>query len=157
MRFLMSKKTAKTTVVAFKVEQELADLLNSLPNKSAFIRKAIAAQLGVSCPLCKGAGVVTRAVNDHFVPLIEEFKHQSCVSCGNMIEVPVEAEDMDKESRSRLEQFLLGGPLYCNSCYEVAPSCDDCGWHIDKEHEKQHHLKSHCGDDCEISHDLPKQ
>ena len=55
MRFLMSKKTAKTTVVAFKVEQELADLLNSLPNKSAFIRKAIAAQLGVSCPLCKGA------------------------------------------------------------------------------------------------------
>ncbi|MEY4947750.1 MAG: hypothetical protein RIR22_2451, partial [Planctomycetota bacterium] len=32
----MSKKTAKTTVVAFKVEQELADLLNSLPNKSAF-------------------------------------------------------------------------------------------------------------------------
>ena len=110
----MSKKTAKTTVVAFKVEQELADLLNSLPNKSAFIRKAIAAQLGVSCPLCKGAGVVTRAVNDHFVPLIEEFKHQSCVSCGNKIEVPVEAEDMDKESRSRLEQFLLGGSLYCN-------------------------------------------
>ena len=131
----MSKKTAKTTVVAFKVEQELAHLLNSLPNKSAFIRKAIAAQLGVSCPLCKGAGVVTRAVNDHFVPLIEEFKHQSCVSCGNKIEVPVEAEDMDKESRSRLEQFLLGGPLYCNSCYEVAPSCDDCGWHIDKDQE----------------------
>lgn len=149
----MSKKTAKTTVVAFKVEQELADLLNSLPNKSAFIRKAIAAQLGVSCPLCKGAGVVTRAVNDHFVPLIEEFKHQSCVSCGNKIEVPVEAEDMDKESRSRLEQFLLGGPLYCNSCYEVAPSCDDCGWHIDKDQEKQHHLKSHCGDECDIPHE----
>lgn len=153
MRFLMSKKTAKTTVVAFKVEQELADLLNSLPNKSAFIRKAIAAQLGVSCPLCKGAGVVTRAVNDHFVPLIEEFKHQSCVSCGNKIEVPVEAEDMDKESRSRLEQFLLGGPLYCNACYEIVPSCDDCGWHIDKEQEEQHHLKSHCGDECDISHE----
>ena len=67
--------------------------------------------------------------------------------------MPVEAEDMDKESRSRLEQFLLGGPLYCNACYEIAPSCDDCGWHIDKEQEEQHHLKSHCGDECDISHE----
>ena len=35
-----------------KVESELAELLDKLPNKSAFIRNAIAAQLGVACPLC---------------------------------------------------------------------------------------------------------
>ena len=29
----MSKKNAKTAVVAFKVETELADILNQLPNK----------------------------------------------------------------------------------------------------------------------------
>ena len=57
---------AEDRVVAFKVEEELADLLNKLPNKSAFIRKAIAAQLGMACPLCNGKGVVPRGVHDHY-------------------------------------------------------------------------------------------
>ena len=42
----MTPKPLKTKVVAFKVESELADLLSKIPNKSAFIRKAIAAQQG---------------------------------------------------------------------------------------------------------------
>ena len=42
------RKPAKTAVVAFKVESELAELLDKLPNKSAFIRNAIAAQLGAT-------------------------------------------------------------------------------------------------------------
>ncbi len=149
-------KTAKTTVVAFKVEQELAELLNSLPNKSAFIRKAIAAQLGVSCPLCKGAGVVTRVVNGHFLPLMEEFKHRACAGCGDKIEVPFEADDLSKESRSRMEQFLLGGPLYCNACYVSTPSCNDCGWHMDKQQLEKHHLANHCDDNCEADHEEPQ-
>ena len=71
----MSRRPQKTrpqkpTVVAFKVEKELADLLNKLPNKSAFIRKAIEAQLGRACPLCNGKGVVPRGVHDHYVPLL---------------------------------------------------------------------------------------
>ena len=37
------KKKQRKTLVAFKVEAELADLLNQLPNKSAFIRAAIGA------------------------------------------------------------------------------------------------------------------
>ena len=41
----MGRRQPKTAVVAFKVETELAELLNKLPNKSAFIRKAIAAQM----------------------------------------------------------------------------------------------------------------
>ena len=48
------KKPGKSQIVAFKVEDELADFLDKLPNKSEFIRKAIAAQLGVACPLCRG-------------------------------------------------------------------------------------------------------
>ena len=61
----MSRKPSKTAVVAFKVEEELAEFLNKLPNKSAFIRKAIAAQLGMACPLCNGKGLVPRGVHDH--------------------------------------------------------------------------------------------
>ena len=41
----MTRKQSKPAVVAFKVEEELAQLLDKLPNKSAFIRKAIAAHL----------------------------------------------------------------------------------------------------------------
>ncbi|MFN6054298.1 MAG: hypothetical protein ACK47R_26015 [Planctomycetia bacterium] len=145
----MNRKTPKTAIVAFKVEQELADLLNNLPNKSDFIRKAIAAQLGVPCPLCKGGGVVSRGISDRFLPLVEQFRNQNCQGCGTKIEIPIGKGDMDTETYSRLEQYLLGGPLYCNSCYSQAPACDDCGWHIDKEHTQQHHLVSHCSDHCE--------
>ena len=62
----MPKKTPKTAVVAFKVEEELAEFLNQLPNKSDFIRKAIAAQMSMACPLCNGAGQVSRWTHDHY-------------------------------------------------------------------------------------------
>jgi hypothetical protein len=54
----------KRTLIALKVDEDLANFLNKLPNKSAFIRKAIAAQLNLSCPLCLGSGVVTKDVYD---------------------------------------------------------------------------------------------
>jgi hypothetical protein len=135
-------KHPKTAVVAFKIENELAELLNKLPNKSAFIRKAIAAQLGIACPLCHGQGVVARGVHDHFAPLLVKFNHRSCDSCGSDMNLPLDPADLDVESRNRLEQFFLGGPLYCDGCYEKAPECDDCGWHITPdrvaEHQKVH-------------------
>jgi hypothetical protein len=137
-------KPPKTAVVAFKVENELAELLNQLPNKSAFIRKAIAAQLGVACPLCQGKGLVPRGVHDHFAPLLAQFKSRSCDGCGHELNVPLDAE-LDADSRARLEQFFLGGPLYCDGCYETAPSCDDCGWHIRPERAAEHARTAHHG------------
>src|SRR3954465_13286090 len=103
-------KPPKTDVVAFKVEKELADLLNKLPNKSAFIRRAIASQLGRACPLCQGKGVVPRGVHDHYAPLLERYSERGCEGCGNTLPVPRDPVELDPESRERLEQFLLGGP-----------------------------------------------
>src|ERR1700734_694966 len=122
-------KPPKDAVVAFKVEKELADLLNKLPNKSAFIRNAIAAQLGIDCPLCHGKGVVKRGMHDHFAPLVAQFYHRSCDSCGSEMNLPLDPGELDGETRDRLEQFFLGGPLYCDGCYDKAPECHDCGWH----------------------------
>jgi hypothetical protein len=139
----MSRKLPKTKVVAFKVESELAELLNNLPNKSAFIRKAIAAQLGVSCPLCHGNGVIPRGLHEHYAPLLAQFNSRHCDGCGNELNLPLDPGDLDDESRSRLEQFFLGGPLYCNGCYDKAPSCDDCGWHISPDLAAEHHRKAH--------------
>ena len=137
----MSRKPPKTEVVAFKVEKELADLLNKLPNKSAFIRNAIAAQLGVACPLCKGQGVVSRGVHDHYAPLLAISRN--CDGCGNEMALPLESGGLADEDHIRLEQFFLGGPLYCGGCYEKAPSCDDCGWHIQSDRVAEHHQKVH--------------
>jgi hypothetical protein len=139
----MSNKPPKTKVVAFKVEEELAELLDKLPNKSAFIRKAIAAQLGVACPLCHGNGVVARGVHDHYAPLLTRFSSRSCEGCGNELNVPLDPGDLDPENRTRLEQFFLGGPLYCDGCYDKAPSCDDCGWHITPDRAAEHQRKAH--------------
>src|ERR1700730_7579182 len=105
----MTPKPLKTKVVAFKVETELADLLSKIPNKSAFIRKAIAAQLGVACPLCHGKGVVPRGVHDHYAPLLAKFSSRDCDSCGSALNLPTEPGELDDACRSRLEQFLLGG------------------------------------------------
>jgi hypothetical protein len=139
----MTLKPLKTKVVAFKVEAELADLLAKIPNKSAFIRKAIAAQLGVACPLCHGKGVVPRGVHDHYAPLLTKFSHRNCDGCGDDLHLPPDPGDLSEEARSRLEQFFLGGPLYCDGCYDKAPSCDDCGWHIQPDRAAEHIRKAH--------------
>lgn len=139
----MSRKPPKTAVVAFKVEAELAEFLNKLPNKSAFIRKAIAAQLGMACPLCNGAGVVPRGVHDHYAPLLTRFNSRECEGCGDALPLPREPGDLSPEDRSRLEQFFHGGPLYCDGCYDKAPTCDECGWHIKEDHVAEHHREAH--------------
>ncbi|MFQ3649804.1 MAG: hypothetical protein SNJ75_05675 [Gemmataceae bacterium] len=140
---MASQKPAKNAVVAFKVEKELAELLDKLPNKSAFIRKAIEAQLGRACPLCQGKGVVPRGVHDHFAPLLTKLAHRNCDGCGEDIALPRDPGELDDASRARLEQFFLGGPLYCAPCYEKAPECSDCNWHITSDRVAEHIKKSH--------------
>src|SRR5258708_7718903 len=139
----MARKPPKTAVVAFKVENELAELLNKLPNKSAFIRKAIAAQLGVACPLCNGKGVVPRGVHDHYAPLLKEFSSRSCDSCGHQLNLPLDSGERRADPRSRLEQFSRGGPLSGDGCYEKAPSCDAGGWHTRAARVAEHPRQAH--------------
>jgi hypothetical protein len=139
----MSRNAPKTAVVAFKVEEELAEFLNKLPNKSAFIRKAIAAQLGMACPLCNGKGVVPRGVHDHYAPLIQKMNHRHCDGCGNELPLPRESGELAPEEQNRLAQFFHGGPLFCDPCYDKAPPCDDCGWHIAPDRVEEHHRQAH--------------
>jgi hypothetical protein len=143
----MSRKQPKTAVVAFKVEEELAEFLNKLPNKSAFIRKAIAAQLAIACPLCNGAGTVPRGVHDHYAPLLNKFNSRHCDGCGDNLPLPKDAGDLAPEDRERLEQFFHGGPLYCDGCYDKAATCDDCGWHIAPDHVAAHQRQAHTVED----------
>lgn len=53
----------RETMVTIRVDQYLANMLKSIPNRSAFIRDAIRDALARQCPVCHGAGVL--AVADH--------------------------------------------------------------------------------------------
>lgn len=142
----MSSKSGRNTLVAFKVEAELAELLNRLPNKSAFIRQALAAHLGVCCPLCNGKGLVARGIHDHYAPLIDANRTKGCLHCGGKLQLSGDPSELCPEDRARLEQFLLGGPLYCDTCYHTAPPCGACGWHIDRDHISEHMRLAHSGE-----------
>ncbi len=140
-------KSQKSNIVAFKVEDELAVFLNNLPNKSEFIRKAILAQFGMTCPLCTGSGVVPRGVHEHYGPVIKAQNKRPCEKCKSAVEIPLTVEAAAGLEKDRFEQFLRGGPLYCTKCYPTIPECDDCGWHVPMERVAEHfkavHAHSH--------------
>ncbi len=137
------KKPQKKQIVAFKVEDELADFLDKLPNKSEFIRKAILAQFGMTCPLCTGTGVVDKGIHDHFEPVIGANTTRHCDKCKTPVSFPLNLDAAPSADRERYRQFLHGGPLYCTKCYPTAPPCHDCGWHVMMERVAEHFKKVH--------------
>jgi len=136
-------KGAKNSVVAFKVPSELADFLNKLENKSAFIRKAIAAQVETVCPLCRGAGRISGGLRDHFAILLQQYQSRICDGCGTSKPLPSDSGELTLEHQSRLEQVIHGGPMYSDECYDKAPASNDCGMHINVEQVAEHHRKAH--------------
>ena len=55
-----------TRVLSLRLPADLAAALDHLPNRSEFIRDAIAAYLGALCPTCLGTGrVVQPGTLDH--------------------------------------------------------------------------------------------
>src|SRR4029079_3030338 len=104
----MARKSPKSKIVAFKVEEELADFLDNLPNKSDFIRKAILAQFGMTCPLCGVSGVGRRGVHDHYKPVIAAENKRPCEKCKTDVAVPLSSDGLAPADRKRLEQFLHG-------------------------------------------------
>ncbi|HSQ57438.1 MAG TPA: hypothetical protein VLM40_17075 [Gemmata sp.] len=142
-RKIEREKKQKSQIVAFKVEDDLAEFLDKLPNKSEFIRKAILAQFAMNCPLCAGTGVVEKGVHNHFEPVIAEHNSRPCDKCKALVAFPLTPEAAAPADRDRIKQFLHGGPLYCAKCYTTAPPCDDCGWHVMMEKVAEHFKKVH--------------
>jgi hypothetical protein len=136
-------KTQKSQIVAFKVEEELAKFLDNLPNKSEFIRKAILAQFGMTCPLCTGSGVVPRGIHTHYKPIIAGHDTRPCEKCKAAVAFPLTLDAAAPADQKRIGQFLHGGPLYCTKCYPTMSSCDDCGWHVGNEKMVEHFKKVH--------------
>ncbi len=56
----------KESVISFKADQKLSEILQNIPNRSEFIRKAILDALESTCPLCKGSGILTASQKEHW-------------------------------------------------------------------------------------------
>ena len=111
------KNARKSATVAFKVEGALADYLDGLPNKSDFIRRAIYAQLGVSCPLCRGTGSVTTRVHDQFASFLDKYELHHCDGCGDEFALPKDADMATGILRDVVANAAAGDKEYCVPCY----------------------------------------
>jgi len=47
-----------TVRMTIRLPEELAEILDQLPNRSAFVRDALLERLGSLCPQCRGTGVL---------------------------------------------------------------------------------------------------
>ncbi len=72
----------KQTVVSFRVDQHLAEILDSLPDKSAFIREAILRRFHTECAFCQGRGVLPRELAQWLEARLPRTEGLECRCCG---------------------------------------------------------------------------
>ena len=71
----------KEEIITFKVDQPLATIIKSFPNRSEFIRNAVSAALESVCPLCRGTGILSPDQQRHFREFSSEHKISECKQC----------------------------------------------------------------------------
>lgn len=71
----------KQTVVSFRVDQHLAEILNDIPDKSAFIRDAILQRFHTVCPFCRGRGVLPKVLAEWLKARTPDFEAVECTCC----------------------------------------------------------------------------
>ena len=85
--------TKKHDIVSFKVDSELREALEHVPNRSEFIRSAIRAALKGECPLCRGTGILTAEERRHWDAFIRHHAVRTCDSCHAVHLVCLEGDD----------------------------------------------------------------
>ncbi|MEI6234014.1 MAG: hypothetical protein WCT04_13240 [Planctomycetota bacterium] len=137
----MNHEKAKQRIVTFKLEEEFAGFLDTLPNKSEFIRKALLAALMEPCPVCNGKGSVPRSLRADLQKIFAEREFVPCSQCG--YDFPLDAEKKRKglNDKDRIKQYMKGGEFYCDDCYPKTQACEDCGEHVAGKRMAGHKLK----------------
>ena len=135
-------------IVAFKVEPELAALLDAMPNKSEFIRAAVQGRLSSACPLCRGTGIAPfGGVGDELTKLVQQ--HPLCVCAGCGVKEPRPCHSPGHcEDEPRLAAFERWGIFYCEACVPHVTFCEDCFKPLGRTHAKAGAKKRAVCDDC---------
>ncbi|MFW5683903.1 MAG: ribbon-helix-helix domain-containing protein [Spirochaetota bacterium] len=77
----MPTQQRKEEVITFKVDERLAEALAGVGNRSAFIRDAILAALGNTCPVCRGTGILSVAQQAHWDDFTLHHRVEQCDDC----------------------------------------------------------------------------
>jgi hypothetical protein len=72
----------KEEIVTFKADAELMERIRQLPNRSEFIRRAVLAAFDNTCPLCRGAGVLSEPQRVHWEHFLEKHHLEQCSDCA---------------------------------------------------------------------------
>jgi hypothetical protein len=72
----------KEQVISFKVNEELYNELNKIPNKSEFIRNSILKAMDNLCPLCHGTGFLSKCQKEHWEEFSKDHTLQHCHVCS---------------------------------------------------------------------------
>jgi hypothetical protein len=79
---LRGMSASKSVVVTFRVDRHLAEALDQLPDKSAFIRDALRRSFHATCPACGGEGRVDCEAADWLREVLERERARNCDCCG---------------------------------------------------------------------------
>ncbi len=71
----------KQSIITFKVDEDLRKAIEAIPNRSEFIRSAVAAALGCTCPLCNGSGMLSRNQKRHWDDFLAHHSLETCNDC----------------------------------------------------------------------------
>jgi hypothetical protein len=71
----------KEEIITFKVDDRLAEAMAGIDNRSAFIRDAILAALGNTCPVCRGTGILSVAQMAHWQEFARHHHVEQCAEC----------------------------------------------------------------------------
>ena len=71
----------KEEVITFKVDEELAEALAGIRNRSDFIRQAVLSALGNTCPVCNGTGTLTVPQMRHWEEFTAHHHVEFCQDC----------------------------------------------------------------------------
>ena len=123
-------------IVAFKVEPELAAVLDAMPNKSEFIRAAVQNRLASACPLCRGTGIAPfSGIGDELTKLVQQHPLCICAGCGLKEPRPCHSPGHCDEE-PRLAAFERWGVFYCATCAAQTAFCESCCKPIDAKARK---------------------
>ncbi len=71
----------KERIISFKTDEQLAESLDKISNKSDFIRKAVQSALEQKCPLCSGTGILTQEQQQHLDHFLALHSLEKCGEC----------------------------------------------------------------------------
>ena len=72
----------KEEIITFKVDEKMSRAMADVENRSAFIRDAILAALGNTCPVCQGSGILSQSQQTHWNDFLSHHHFEKCNKCN---------------------------------------------------------------------------